>query len=72
MVSYAKIGHSSAYLFSVFVVWHDVIANVEPVVVLAVNPTAVHWLIGVSPGQDSNSSHSCLFTSKTHLGQSPI
>ena len=60
-------------LVFVFVVGHDVrIRDVDPVVVLAVNRTAVHFLVGVSPGQDCHESHSYLFTSKTRLGQSPI
>ena len=34
-------------------VWHDGrVGNVDPVVVLAVNPTAVNFTIRVSPGQD--------------------
>ena len=54
MVSNAKPGHSLAYLFFVVVVWHDVyVGDMDPVVILAVNLTAVCCLIGVSPGQDS-------------------
>ena len=60
-------------LVFVFVVGHDVrIRDVDPVVVLAVNRTAVHFLVRVSPGQDCHESHSYLFTSKIRLGQSPI
>ena len=63
-----KVGHSLAYLVFVFVVWHDVgVGDVDPVVVLAVNLTAVHFLIGVSSGQDSNSSHSCIFLPPKHI-----
>ena len=65
---------SLAYLFFVVVVWHDVyVGDVDPVVILAVNLTAVLCLIGVSPGQDGHSSHSCIFYlqntswSKSHL-----
>ena len=56
-------------LVFVFVVGHDVrIRDVDPVVVLAVNRTAVHFLVGVSPGQDCHESHSYLFTSRIRLG----
>ena len=60
-------------LVFIFVVWHDVrVRDMDPVVVLAVNRTAVHLLVGVSPGQDCHESHYYLFTSKIRLGQSPI